>query len=254
MSAQSNAVSASANAAGALGDPNFSAAKKVLPTSTIGDVLKQLKPDFPDVTVSKIRFLETEGLISPRRSQSGYRRFSPDDIARLRYILTHQRDNYLPLKVIRQQLDAMDSGKVTPVTAAKRPAPGALTAEQFRAAEAPRRLTRPDVVARADVDDSFVGSLIRMGLISANSAGFFSVDDVLIVQLAFRLTEYGFDNRHLKSLMTIGQRQTDMVAKVAEPLAHGRDENARQRAEEKAREVSALILSLNTALVKGNLA
>ncbi|WP_312097520.1 transcriptional regulator FtsR [Corynebacterium dentalis] len=245
-------MSAQANAARAVEGNNFSTAKKVLPTSTIGDVLKQLKPDFPDVTVSKIRFLETEKLISPRRSQSGYRRFSPDDIARLRYILTHQRDNYLPLKVIREQLEAMDSGKVTPVTA-KQPAPGALTAEQFRAADAPRRLTRPDVVARADVDDSFVGSLIRMGLISANSAGFFSVDDVLVVQLASRLTEYALDTRHLKSLMTIAQRHTDMVAKVSEPLAHGRDENARQRADETAREVSALILSLNAALVKGNL-
>lgn len=246
MSAQANAAPA------AVDETNLAPAKKVLPTSTIGDVLKQLKPDFPDVTVSKIRFLETEGLISPRRSQSGYRRFSPEDIARLRYILTHQRDNYLPLKVIRQQLEAMDSGNVTPVMA-KQKAPGALTAEQFRAAEAPRRLTRADVVARADVQDSFVGSLIRMGLISANSAGFFSVDDVTVVELANRLTEYGFDNRHLKSLMTIAQRQNDMVARIAEPLAHGRDENARQRSEEVGREVSALILSLNTALVKGNL-
>ena len=245
-------MSAPGNAARAGEGYQFVPAKKVLPTSTIGDVLKQLKADFPDVTVSKIRFLETEGLISPRRSQSGYRRFSPDDIARLRYILTHQRDNYLPLKVIREQLAAMDTGKVTPVTA-KRAAPGALTAEQFRAAEAPRRLTRADVVARADVEDSFVGSLIRMGMINANSSGFFSVDDVTMVQLAARLTEYGFDNRHLKSLITIAQRQTDMVAKVANPLAHGRDDDARQRSEETAREVSALILSLNTALVKGNL-
>ena len=105
---------------------------QVLPTSSIGDVLKQLKPDFPDVTVSKIRFLESEGLISPRRSQSGYRRFSPEDIARLRYILTHQRDNYLPLKVIREQLAAMDSGKVTPVSA-KQGRAGVVSAEQLRA-------------------------------------------------------------------------------------------------------------------------
>lgn len=236
----------------AAGETSFVPAKKILPTSTIGDVLKQLKPDFPDVTVSKIRFLETEGLISPRRSQSGYRRFSPEDIARLRYILTHQRDNYLPLKVIRQQLEAMDSGNVTPVTA-KHKVPGAISAEDFRAAQTPRRLTRADVVARADVSDSFVGSLIRMGLINANTAGFYSLDDVLVVELAHRLTEYGFDNRHLKSLMTIAQRHTDMVARIADPLAHGRDDNARQRSEETAREVSALILSLNTALVKGNL-
>ncbi len=223
----------------------------VLPTSSIGDVLKQLKPDFPDVTVSKIRFLESEGLISPRRSQSGYRRFSPADISRLRYILTHQRDNYLPLKVIREQLEAMDSGKVTPVTAKKSMA-GALSADQFRAAET-RRLTRADVTARANVEDAFTGSVIRMGLISSDASGFFSVDDVSIVELASRLTDHGLDNRHLKSLMTIAQRQMDMVSRVSDPLRHGRDENARQRAEETSREVSALILSLNAALVKGSL-
>lgn len=224
---------------------------QVLPTSSIGDVLKQLKPDFPDVTVSKIRFLESEGLISPRRSQSGYRRFSPEDIARLRYILTHQRDNYLPLKVIREQLAAMDAGKVTPV-ASKQGRTGVVSAEQLRAAES-RRLTRADVTARAGVNDAFTGSVIRMGLINADGSGFYSVDDVEVVQLAHSLTEYGLDSRHLKSLLTIANRQYDIVARVSEPLAHGRDENARQRALETAREVSALLVSLNTALVKGNL-
>jgi DNA-binding transcriptional MerR regulator len=69
-------------------------------TVTIGEVLAQLRPDFPDVTISKIRFLEAEGLVEPQRSPSGYRRFSHDDVARLRYVLTVQRDNYLPLRVI----------------------------------------------------------------------------------------------------------------------------------------------------------
>lgn len=215
-------------------------------------MLKQLKPDFPDVTVSKIRFLESEGLVSPRRSQSGYRRFSPEDISRLRYILTLQRDNYLPLKVIRERLEAMDSGKVTPVTAARKSAPGAISPEQMRATQS-RRLTRADVTARANVQDSFTGSLIRMGLISADSAGFFSVDDVEIVQIAQNLTDHGLDNRHLKALLTIANRQFDMVSRIASPLAHGRDENAQQRSAETAREMSALIISLNTALVKGNL-
>ena len=223
----------------------------VLPTTGIGDVLKQLKPDFPEVTVSKIRFLESEGLISPRRSNSGYRRFAPEDISRLRYILTLQRDNYLPLKVIREQLDAMDEGKVTPV-AAKPSVKGAVSAEQLRTVGS-RRLTRADVTARATVDDAFTTSLIRMGLITADASGFFSVDDVHIVQLAQQLTEHGFDARHLKSLMTIANRQYDMVSVVSEPLAHARDLNAKQRSLETAREVSALLISLNTALIKGNL-
>lgn len=224
----------------------------VIPTASIGDVWKQLKPEFPDVSLSKIRFLEAEGLISPRRSQSGYRRYSRDDIARLRYILTLQRDNYMPLKVIREQLEAGDAGKVTPVSE-KRAVAGALSPEQFRSEDI-RRLTRADVTARAGVEDSFTGTLIRMGLIAADPAGFYSADDVAIVQLAFQLTEHGLDGRHLKSLMTIAHRQLDMVARVSDPLAHARDDNARQRAQETAREVSALMLSLNAVLVKGNLA
>lgn len=246
MAAQRNAAVQQTRSAG-----GSSAIDNVLPTSSIGDVLKQLKPDFPDVTVSKIRYLESEGLISPRRSQSGYRRFSPDDIQRLRYILTHQRDNYYPLKVIREQLEAMDSGKVTPVTA-KKPVAGAMSADELRTFEN-RRLTRADLTARAGVEDSFIGSLIRMGLITADQSGFFSVDDASIVQLAHRLTEFGLDSRHLKALMTVAHRQMDLISRVSDPLAHARDENARQRAEETAREVSALVLSLNAAIVKGNL-
>src|SRR5918999_71069 len=78
---------------------------------TIGEVLNQLKHDFEDISISKIRFLESEGLISPSRTESGYRKFSDDDVNRLRFILTAQRDHYLPLKVIREQLERLDSGQ-----------------------------------------------------------------------------------------------------------------------------------------------
>jgi DNA-binding transcriptional MerR regulator len=78
---------------------------------TIGEVLNQLKGDFEDITISKIRFLESEGLISPRRTESGYRKFTDDDVDRLRFILTAQRDHYLPLRVIRQQLERVDAGE-----------------------------------------------------------------------------------------------------------------------------------------------
>ena len=77
-------------------------------TMSIGQVLSSLRDDFPDVTISKIRFLETEGLVEPERAPSGYRRFTHDDVERLRYVLAAQRDHYLPLKVIREHLDAID--------------------------------------------------------------------------------------------------------------------------------------------------
>jgi DNA-binding transcriptional MerR regulator len=77
---------------------------------TIGEVLNQLRDEFEDVTISKIRFLESEGLINPDRTESGYRKFTPADVERLRYVLRAQRDRYLPLKVIRSELDRIDAG------------------------------------------------------------------------------------------------------------------------------------------------
>ncbi|WP_241684225.1 MerR family transcriptional regulator [Actinomadura sp. J1-007] len=85
---------------------------------TIGDVLGLLRPDFPDITISKIRFLEAEGLVEPQRSPSGYRKFCDADVERLRYILRAQRDQYLPLRVIRQHLEALDRGEAVPPPAA----------------------------------------------------------------------------------------------------------------------------------------
>ena len=104
---------------------------------SIGEVLSQLRPDFSDVTISKIRFLEDEGLIKPERSSSGYRRFSRDDVARLRYVLTAQRDRYLPLKVIKDQLDAVDQGLTTSTDDPGAPLHPVTLAAEAPAAEAP---------------------------------------------------------------------------------------------------------------------
>lgn len=224
----------------------------ILPTASIGDVIKQLQVDFPDVKVSKIRFLEAEGLISPKRSKSGYRRFSPDDISRIRYILGLQRDNFLPLKVIRERLEAMDADNVTTIPVHQDSVAGAVTADQFRAPQI-RRLTRADVCVRSGADDEFLGVLVRMEMVTPDTAGFFSVDDVDVVRIAARLGDFGIDSRHLRSLVTMARRQSDLVNRVAEPISHGRDENAGERSAELGREVSALVVSLHAALVKGNL-
>lgn len=224
----------------------------ILPTASIGDVIKQLQVDFPEVKVSKIRFLEAEGLISPKRSRSGYRRFSPEDISRIRYILGLQRDEFLPLKVIRERLEAMDAGNVTTIRPHSDSVAGAVTPEQFRAPQI-RRLTRADVCVRSGADDDFLNVLVRMEMVVPDAAGFFSVDDVDVVRIAAKLGEFGIDSRHLRSLLTMARRQSDLVNRVAGPVAHSRDENAAERSAELGREVSALIVSLHAALVKGNL-
>src|SRR6195952_3360980 len=90
-------------------------------TLSIGEGLSQLRADFPDVTISKIRFLEDQGLVQPDRTPSGYRKFSGSDVARLRYVLSQQRDHYLPLRVIKDQLEAIDRGLVPPGTSTDSP-------------------------------------------------------------------------------------------------------------------------------------
>ena len=129
--------------------PAGAKAAKPAKTMSIGVVLERLRAEFPDVTVSKIRFLESEGLITPQRTASGYRRFTEEDVERLRYILVTQRDNYLPLKVIREQLEAMDSGHVTALlSAASSDAEPMISPENFRAPVA-THLTATDVAEQA---------------------------------------------------------------------------------------------------------
>ena len=140
---------------------------------SIGVVLERLREEFPDVTVSKIRYLESEGLITPQRTASGYRRFTDADVERLRYILVTQRDNYLPLKVIREQLEAMDSGEVAALMApdAESGAP-MVSPENFRA-PASTKLTDTDVAAQAETDAATVAELTKAGLISPDAAGYY---------------------------------------------------------------------------------
>ena len=224
---------------------------------SIGTVLDRLRPDFPDVTISKIRFLEAEGLISPERTPSGYRRFSVADCERLRYVLTAQRDQYLPLKVIKEQLEAIDRGAATvgAVDAApRRPralaiAPGAISPEEFRA-QREVRITREDLLERSGVDEKFLTELIRGGLVVPGAAGFFGEDAVTLTRTAKAMSEFGLEVRHLRAFKLAADREAGLVAQIAGPVAKGRDAGARDRAEEMVRELAALSLTLHTCLVK----
>ena len=212
-------------------------------TLSIGKVLEALRGEFPDVTVSKIRFLESEGLITPQRTASGYRRFTGDDVERLRYILVTQRDNYLPLKVIREQLEARDSGAVSLIETEP-----IVSAENFRAPEA-TRLSDTDVAARANVPMETVTELLDAGLIRPDSAGLFTADDVRIVLTAESLRGFGFDVRHLKSLRNTAQRQADLIGQVAGPVAHSQ----REKGVDLGQQMTALVVSLHASLVKNAL-
>ncbi|ETB20788.1 MerR family transcriptional regulator [Mycobacterium avium subsp. avium 11-4751] len=229
---------------------------------SIGAVLEFLRPDFPDVTISKIRFLEAEGLVTPQRAASGYRRFTAYDCARLRFILTAQRDHYLPLKVIRAQLDAQPDGELpafnTPYTAPRlvsvagtdAGANAGLGSDTSAVAPAHVRLSREELLRRAGVDDELLTALLKAGIITTGPAGFFDEHAVVILQCARALSDYGVEPRHLRAFRSAADRQSDLIAQIAGPVGKAGKAGARDRADDLAREVAALAITLHTSLIK----
>jgi DNA-binding transcriptional MerR regulator len=224
---------------------------------SIGAVLDSLRPDFPDVTISKIRFLEAEGLVTPQRSGSGYRRFTAYDCARLRFILTAQRDHYLPLKVIKAQLDSQPDGALPENGSGygvprlvRLPGEGDDTVGvEDRAAVAPAqvRLSRGDLLIRSGVDEELLGPLIKAGIIKSGPGGFFDEHSVVTAQCAKALADYGVEPRHLRAFRSAADRQSDLIAQIAGPVVKA---GARDRADDLAREVAALAITLHTSLIK----
>ena len=226
---------------------------------SIGAVLDLLRPDFPDVTISKIRFLEAEGLVTPQRAASGYRRFTAYDCARLRFILTAQRDHYLPLKVIRAQLDALPDGELPAIGSpygVPRLVPVADSAGSEAGADAGGvaptriRLSREDLLERSGVDDGLLTALLKAGVITTGPGGFFDEHAVVILQCARALADYGVEPRHLRAFRSAADRQSDLIAQIAGPLVKADKAGARDRADDLAREVAALAITLHTSLIK----
>ncbi|MCX2929675.1 MerR family transcriptional regulator [Mycobacterium sp. CVI_P3] len=222
---------------------------------SIGAVLDLLRPDFPDVTISKIRFLEAEGLVTPERSASGYRRFTAYDCARLRFILTAQRDHYLPLKVIKAQLDALPDGEL-PRVGSPYAVPRLVTvsadaqSDGDDGARAQVRLSREDLLARSGVGEELVVALCKAGVITTGPGGLFDEHSVVIAQCARALGEYGVEPRHLRAFRSAADRQSDLIAQIAGPVGKASKTGARDRADDLAREVAALAITLHTSLIK----
>jgi DNA-binding transcriptional MerR regulator len=234
--------------------------------ASIGSVLVQLRTDFPDVTISKIRFLESEGLVQPERSAAGYRQFSPADVQRLRYVLAAQRDHYLPLRVIKQHLDAMDRGG--PGDLAERPSevswlrsprppgsarPDAATSpglsEDLDAVDT-TRMTQEELLAVAGIGRAALTELEQFGLVRPGPAGFYDTDAVLVARTARAMTDFGLEPRHLRSFRASADREVGLLAQIVTPMSRQRDPDARARADEVVRELAVLSLRLHALLVK----
>ncbi len=231
------------------------------PRMNIGQVLDELRPDFPGVTIPKIRFLEDKGLIKPERTPSGYRKFSHDDVDRLRYVLRMQRDHYLPLRVIGEHLDAIDRGLEPPpldpvvptVPQVALAADGLPSAASF-ARRDQVRLSRKELLKIAEIDEALLDQLEQYGLItSTRGTGHYDTDALVIARTARELADFGFEPRHLRAFKTAADREVGLVEQVVAPHKRGRDAAAKARAEDTVSEIAALSVRLHATLVKSGL-
>ena len=227
----------------------------------IGEVLDRLRPEYPGITIPKIRFLEDKGLIKPERTPSGYRKFSPEDVERLRYVLRMQRDHYLPLKVIGEHLDAIDRGLEPPPLDAVVPtvpqvalaADGLPSAESFSRRDN-LRLSRRELLKIAEIEEPLLAELEQFGLITpTRGTGHYDTDALVIAKTARELADFGFEPRHLRAFKSAADREVGLVAQVVAPHKRGRDAAAKARAEEAVSEIAALSVRLHATLVKAGL-
>jgi DNA-binding transcriptional MerR regulator len=220
---------------------------------SIGEVLNELRGEFDDISVSKIRFLESSGLVTPARTASGYRKFSLVDLDHLRYILRVQRDHFLPLRVIREHIDAMNRGLEPPALTNVAPTmPRALVSTDTLATNAKPttvKLAKNELARECDVTIELVDELIEYGLLS--NTEFFVATDVAVVASAKELSAFGLTARHLKTVATAAAREVDLIAPIAKSQRTAKNANSRAEVEETAIAIGNLLSGLHHNLVRG---
>ena len=223
---------------------------------TIGEVLNLLRPEFADVSISKIRFLESEGLIRPGRSESGYRQFAPEDVERLRYILSAQRDRYLPLRVIREELSRLDAGLPVTQATGDRPRSGRVTDATSGATGDVGLLTdvaldRAELAHASGLTAADVDALVANGLLTGS--GPFDGVALRTARLAAELLRRGLEPRHLRAYRLAADRECDRIEQLVLPLLRQRNPDSRREASSTAEELVALGGQLHRLLVESRL-
>ena len=224
---------------------------------SIGEVLSKLRSDFPDITISKIRFLESEGLIDPQRTPSGYRKFTNTDLERLRYVLQAQRDQYLPLRVIKDNLDALDRGLEPAVHPGGVASPRLATIDgEFAPAsfaeESDLRLSRDELLKASGLDDLQLSELESFGLIALRGRHY-DGDSLSVAKAVAEIAAFGIEARHLRSFKSAADREVGLVEQVITPLLRQKSSDAKARAQEVQRELASLSVRLHAALVRAGL-
>jgi DNA-binding transcriptional MerR regulator len=218
---------------------------------SIGEVLAHLRADFPDVTISKLRFLETEGLVEPRRTPAGYRKYAWGDVTRLRYVLTAQRDHYLPLRVIREHLASLDASP--PPVAGLAPAGSSGSSAGASGEPAEVRLSRQELMSRAGLDDALLRALEQHGLIAVRNGGGYDADALEVASAAARLNEYGFEPRHLRAYRAAADREIGLFTQLVAPMTRQKGPAGRAKAADTVEELATLTQRVHAALVRAGL-
>ncbi|MBX3087084.1 MAG: MerR family transcriptional regulator [Cryobacterium sp.] len=223
-----------------------SAAQAKAPSSQnllgIGQVLARLRPEFPDLTPSKLRFLEERKLIRPARTESGYRKFSPKDLERLRLVLTMQRDQYLPLKVIRSFLADLDAGRNPEVPGSSTgPIPTILVSE--------RKMKKEDLARAAGATPQLLADAISAALIAP--AEFYGEQSLGVLKALAELQRSGIEPRHLRGLRAAVERDLSLIESALVPIARRNDPASRARVNELAKEIAGNLEVVRTNLIRG---
>jgi len=229
---------------------------------SIGQALAELTAEFPDEDIkeSKLRFLEAEGLVEPERTPSGYRKYSTRDMERLRYIIRMQREHYLPLKVIKEHLDLIDRGVDPPalngasVTPSGALGEGSAAAELLRPDHGDERVSRRELVKRAEITDELLDQLEAYGLVRTRAGSkYYDTDALSVARTAGELAAFGIEPRHLRAFRSAADREIGLVEQVVTPIRRSREDGAQGRAAQAVDEIAALSLRLHATLVRAGL-
>lgn len=211
---------------------------------SIGQVLAKLTADFPELSPSKLRFLEERQLITPSRTESGYRKFSGPDLERLKFILTMQRDHYLPLKVIKGYLDELDAGGQPEM-------PGGSTYTSPSMLSGERRLSRDELVQGAGASPQLLNDAVSSSLIAASDL--FGDEALTVLRSLVELQRSGIEPRHLRGFRTAADRELGLIESALIPVARRKDASSRAKAAELAREIAGQLEIVRGSLIRSAL-
>jgi DNA-binding transcriptional MerR regulator len=224
---------------------------------SIGEVLVTLKTEFPDITISKIRFLEGEGLIGPERTPSGYRKFYDEDVDRLRMILRLQRDEYLPLKVIKERLLRAERDPAGDEAAAASTVKEDVSAvEEIATPPTGLHMSMDELASATGVERDRIKDLEGFGILCShgmNGDKYYDGDDFVTLSIVKDFFKFGIEPRHLTMYRHFAEREASFFEGIVMPVLRQRNPDAKRTATESLGELSAISRKFKQALLRTNL-